>query len=93
MAALSLSLGLASLWVVAAALVALLPMRAQFPPGIVLLALVPPLLGYIGYQHGIWITLLALLAVISMFRRPLQHLARFVLARARTGPVQKEPRQ
>jgi len=74
----SLSLGISSLWVIAATLVAFLPMRAQYAPGLVLLVLAPVLLGFIAYQHGFWIFLLAFLGVVSMFRNPLIYLFKLV---------------
>jgi len=67
----TLSLILACIWVVVAALVAMLPMRRQFAPGILLLILAPFVLVYLGYQHNVWVVLLACIAIISMFRRPL----------------------
>jgi hypothetical protein len=72
----STSLVLACLWVVAATVTALLPMRYQMLPGGFLLLATPVLLGYIAYQHGIWIFFLGLAAFISMFRRPLGYLWR-----------------
>lgn len=44
----TISLTLACVWVVAAAIVAFLPMRMQYAPGLALLALALPLLIYIG---------------------------------------------
>ncbi len=67
----SLSLFLASLWVLAATLIALLPMRMQFIPGLTVLILALPMLAFVAVQHGIWLCLLGVLAVLSMFRRPL----------------------
>jgi hypothetical protein len=54
----SLSLVLGAIYVICAAVVAMLPMRLQYwPAGIMLLA-APLLLGFIGYQHGwIWVAL------------------------------------
>jgi len=72
----SLSLISAAIWAVSATIVALLPMRAQFPPGVTLLALAPFLIAFIGYQHGFWIAGLGLLAFLSMFRNPLIYIAR-----------------
>jgi signal transduction histidine kinase len=67
---------LGCLWVVAAALTAMLPMRWQFPPGILLLIAAPILLGWIGYTHGwLWLAF-GLFAFLSMFRRPLNYFAR-----------------
>lgn len=67
----SLSLFFASLWVLSATLIAMLPMRLQFIPGLSVLILALPMLGFIAYQHGIWLCLIGVLAVLSMFRRPL----------------------
>lgn len=71
----------ASLWVLAATVTALLPMRFQYAPGLILLAGALPLLGWIGYDHGPWAVILALLAVISLFRRPLIYFARKAMGR------------
>lgn len=72
----SLSLTLGAIYVICAALVALLPIRKQYwPAGIMLLA-APLLLGFIGYQHGwIWFAL-GMAAFLSMFRNPLRYLWR-----------------
>lgn len=75
----SLSLLLGCLWVIAAAVTAMLPMRRQYPPGIVLLVAAPGLLGYIGWQHGVWWVVAGTLAVVSMFRRPLWYMGRRAL--------------
>lgn len=58
-------------WVLAATLTALLPYRLQFPPGITLLALAPLLIVWIGMVHGWLWAVPALLAFLSMFRKPL----------------------
>ena len=67
----SLSLIAACFWVLIAALVAMLPMRLQYPPGITLLILVPFGLGWIAYDHGWLYALAGFLAFASMFRNPL----------------------
>ena len=72
----SLSLILGCLWVLAATVTAMLPMRRQFPPGIVLLVAAPVLLGFVFYQHGWMAFTLTLLAFLSMFRNPLIYFAR-----------------
>lgn len=64
----------ASLWVLAGAATAMLPMRWQMWPGGALLLSAPVLLVWLGVDHGVWVALAALLAVLSMFRRPLRHL-------------------
>lgn len=75
----SLPLILGALWVVAAALTAMLPMRAQMIPGITLLIAAPVLLVWIGLTHGwLWLAF-ASFAFVSMFRNPLIYFARRAL--------------
>lgn len=63
----------AALWALAATVVAFLPMRRQYAPGIVLLALAPLLIAWLWIAHG-WIAgLLSLGAFLSMFRNPLRY--------------------
>ncbi len=70
----SFSLIAGAIWVILAAIVATLPMRRQFPPGIVLLIAAPVLIGWIGVEHGwIWVAL-GSFAFVSMFRNPLRYL-------------------
>jgi hypothetical protein len=66
-------------WAIAATATAMLPMRYQIVPGLALLISAPVLLVWIGSVHGLWITLAALLAFLSMFRNPLIYLARRAL--------------
>ena len=77
----SLSLILSCLWVIAASIVAMLPMRRQFAPGFTLLLCAPILLVYLGYQHNPWVVLAASIAILSMFRRPLFYMLRHLVAR------------
>lgn len=77
----SLSLILACLWAIAATLVAFLPMRLQFAPGLLLLVLSIPLIIYLGVEHGVWVSLIGFLALLSLFRRPLSYFARKALRR------------
>lgn len=72
----SLSLTLAALWAVAATIVALLPMRFQYVPGVTLLVLAPVLIIYIGMEHGALVALLGMAGFVSMFRNPLRYLYR-----------------
>lgn len=62
------------LWVMAATATALLPMKYQFKPGLTLLILAPVLIVWLSVDYGWWIGVLASLAFVSMFRRPLIHL-------------------
>lgn len=66
-------------WVFASAATAMLPMRLQYVPGVALLIAAPGLLVWIGVAVGWWVTLLGLVAFVSMFRNPL----RYFWARAR----------
>jgi Protein of unknown function (DUF2484) len=75
----------ACLWVLAATVTAFLPMRRQYLPGVPLLILAPVILIWLGVQHGIWITGVATLAFLSMFRNPPIYFAR----KAMGLPVQR----
>ncbi|MBT0956241.1 DUF2484 family protein [Alphaproteobacteria bacterium KMM 3653] len=70
------SLILACLWAIASAIVAMLPMRRQYAPGICLLVAAPLLIIFMGYQHGWWVAAFGLFAFVSMFRNPLRYLYR-----------------
>jgi Protein of unknown function (DUF2484) len=73
------SLTAAALWVLVGAVTAFFPIRYQMVPGSVLLLTAVPLMIWVGAENGwIW-TVLALVAFLSMFRRPLLYL----LAKAR----------
>ena len=67
----SWSLIFGAIWVLAATVTALLPMRLQYPPGLTLLFAAPVILAFIGFEHGIWIALLGVAGFVSMFRNPL----------------------
>lgn len=72
----SLPLICGAIWVLAAALVSLIPMPAQKAPGLVLLIAALPLILWIGATEGwVWAGL-AVFALVSMFRRPLAYLWR-----------------
>ncbi|MDU8909906.1 DUF2484 family protein [Aestuariicoccus sp. MJ-SS9] len=75
------------LWVLAATLVAFLPMRRQYVPGVALLILAPGVIGWIGLAHGWLPGALALAAFLSMFRNPLRYF--WARARGRTPEVPK----
>ena len=70
----NVALVLAALWVIVAAGVAMLPMRRQYAPGVVLLVAAPVLIGVIWWQQGAWLGGAALFGFVSMFRRPLLYL-------------------
>lgn len=81
----SLSLTLSCLWVLAAAAVAMLPMRLQYLPGVTLLILSLPLMAFVASQHGLLLVLLVAFAVLSMFRRPLIYFLRRAVTRLKGG--------
>jgi hypothetical protein len=73
---------LGCLWVVAATITAMLPMRRQMIPGFGLLLCAPLLLVWIGMVHGwLWVAF-GLFAFVSMFRKPLIYLARRAIGQA-----------
>ena len=61
-------------WVFASALVAMLPMRRQYLPGVILLLAAPVLIALIAHEVGLWAAVAAVLAFVSMFRNPLRYL-------------------
>lgn len=69
----ALSLILACAWVFAATVVAMLPMRMQFPPGLFLLFCAPALIVWLGYDFGWFVSLLAFGGFVSMFRNPIRY--------------------
>ncbi len=75
----SLSLVLAMVWIVLANLIAMLPSRRNhWPAAYVLIALGIPLLGYVTYENGPLVGLLALMAGASILRWPLIYLWRWL---------------
>lgn len=70
------SLIIACLWVIASAIVAFLPMRRQYVPGITLLIAAPILIIWLGYDYGWWLSLVGLFGFVSMFRNPLIYIYR-----------------
>jgi len=60
-------------WVFASALVAMMPMRWQYVPGVTLLLAAPVLIWQIGVALGLWGAGAALLAFGSMYRNPLRY--------------------
>lgn len=84
----------ACLWVLAATVTALLPMRRQMVPGVALLVAAPLLLVWIGLAHGWLAATLGALAFLSMFRNPLLYFARRALGRpAPLPPELEDPRK
>jgi hypothetical protein len=65
-----------ALWVVASAIVAFLPMKHQYVPGIMLLVLAPVLIIWLAFVYGLLVGAVALFAFVSMFRNPLIYIYR-----------------
>lgn len=72
----SLSVILSALWVLAATMVAFLPMRRQYLPGTLLLIAAPVLIVWLGHDHGWGWSVAALLGFLSMFRNPIRYYLR-----------------
>jgi len=68
----SMSVILSAVWVLASTGVAMLPMRRQMAPGLMLLIAAPILIVWLGYDHGWYWSVAAVLAFVSMFRNPLR---------------------
>lgn len=84
----SLPLILGAVWVIASAIVAMLPMRRQMVPGVALLIAAPVLLVWIGWELGwLWLAL-GVFAFVSMFRNPLRYFVRRALGLP--APLPKE---
>lgn len=66
-------------WVVASAIVAMMPMRYQYVPGVMLLIAAPVLIAWIALSVHWAVAVFGLFAFVSMYRNPL----RYFLARAR----------
>jgi hypothetical protein len=89
----TLSLGLACLWAVAATVIALLPSKRQhWPHAYVLIAVGIPLLGYVTYENGPTAGLLCLAAGASILRWPLIYFVRWLrgLAFPRKAPPETD---
>jgi len=79
----NLSLILAFLWVVIANVIAMFPAKnGHWPVAYVLIAVGIPLLGYVTYQNGPWVGLVAFLAGASILRWPLRYLGRWLHRKA-----------
>lgn len=61
-------------WVLASAVVAMLPMRRQYLLGLALLLAAPVLIALIWVQVGWWAGLAGVAAFTSMYRNPLRYL-------------------
>lgn len=82
----------ACLWVIASALVALMPMRRQYLPGVTLLFAAPVLIAWLWIAHGWIIGSVATFGFVSMFRNPLKYFAKKALGRPVKLPVEFQER-
>ena len=73
------------LWVVAAAVVAFLPMRIQYVLGLFLVVSAMVLIAWLSVSVSPWIGVAATAAFVSMFRKPLAYFAKRFLGKARGG--------
>ena len=87
----SLPVILAIVWLFAATGVAMLPMRLQFPPGVILLIAAPVLIIWLGSEFGWIVSIGAFAAFLSMFRNPLRYYLRKWFGK-QTGASQAEPK-
>lgn len=62
-----------AVWVLLSSLVAMLPLRMQYIPGVILLLAAPPLIVWFGLSHGVLAALAASAGFVSMFRNPLRY--------------------
>ncbi|MES2542995.1 MAG: DUF2484 family protein [Pseudomonadota bacterium] len=76
------------LWILMAAVVAMLPMKRQMVPGLILLIIAPFLLAWIGWFHGWGWMVAGIVGFASMFRNPLIYFVRRALGRP--APLPKE---
>ena len=75
----TLSLTLACVWVVAAAVLAMIPSRDNhWRRAYVLIAVGVPLLGFVYYENGLVVALIALAAGMSVLRWPVRYLMRWL---------------
>lgn len=75
----TLSLICAALWLVVANVMAMIPSKDNpWQRAYLLMAVGIPLLGWVVYQNGLWIGLIALVAGMSVLRWPVVYLTRRV---------------
>lgn len=79
----STPLVLAFLWVLAATVVAFLPMRFQYVLGAFLAVSAVGLIVWLSVALSPWIGVAALAAFVSMFRKPLGYFAKRLLGKGR----------
>jgi hypothetical protein len=87
-----LSLILACLWALAANLIAMFPSRRNhWPAAYALIVVGIPILGFVTYQNGPLVGLVALVAGASILRWPVRYGLRWLVRRVR--PASEQERQ
>lgn len=76
---------LACLWVLAATVVAFLPMRLQYVFGFFLAVSAVALIVWLSVSLSPWVGVAALAGFVSMFRKPLGVLASRLIGKGRAG--------
>ncbi|MCC5984982.1 MAG: DUF2484 family protein [Rhodobacteraceae bacterium] len=84
------ALVLGCLWVVAATVIALMPQRFHWPGAAGLIALGIPLLGWITWQAGPLVGLIALAAAMSVLRWPVLRAGQWLAGRMRAARMREE---
>lgn len=73
------------LWALATMALAPLPMRIQMRLGPISLITLPPLLVWLGRDYGALPVIVCLAAAISLFRKPLAALGKWIMGRLNSG--------
>lgn len=75
----SMSLLLAFFWVIIANVIAMFPAKnGHWPVAYVLIAVGIPLVGYVTFENGPWVGLIALAAGASILRWPVRYFGRWI---------------
>ena len=75
----SLSIALACGWLVLTNLLGMFPSkRNHWPQAYAMIAVGLPVLGFLFWQHGAWLSLLFLAAAMSVLRWPVIYLSRWI---------------
>ncbi len=86
----TLPIVLACLWGLAATIVAFLPMRRQFAPGLALLIAAPVLIVWLGVATNVWVGLAAFAGFVSMFRNPLRYIMKRAMGKAKPQQMRRK---
>ncbi len=79
------SLITACVWLVTANVIAMFPSKhAHWPAAYALIAMGLPLLAWVGWENGIWVALVVLVAAASVLRWPVRYLLRWIAGLVRS---------